>query len=830
MTLPPIRAVALIAWRQARRSPWRSALVTAMVALPIAALACTVVALKTVRPTAQQLSTEAMGSADIMITGFTGNLVPSALVNELPAGTQVVTGTALYTQNIVRGSVVYLPVDEFSARVDQAPLRGIFAMVDGRAPAAPGEVAVDPHTLAAFGARIGDRITLEDAGLTLRVTGTLLVPAHFGDSIAVLAPGTIAYKRTDFSGFWVDLPPGSAVDKVTGVLANDPHDLILQTRDDIAHADASANAVANAGAFAGAAVALFATGLIAAAAFVVGARRQLRLLGLIGAQGGEPRHIRATVLFGGVVLGLAGSIVGVALGIAAAFALHPHLARIAGRLVRPVQLPPLPLVGAVVMGTLAATLAAYGPARSAARLSTLDALAARTPPPRRPGRLTAGGLVGVAAGAGLTAWGTIGHAGAVLAAGLVLMVGGFLLAVPLLVTSIGRLARYLPTVARLAARDLARNGRRTGAAMAAATIALALPIALSTQWLSDEATQAQTPYMASDQLSVSVAPAGPGSLVEEHRAQVLGAQLHAAFPRDLIVVLKPATPVGHPGSLIYASGAQTILHGVSFTPGGLLWIGGPDLLRAFHAEDGIAGLEAGKVVAIGPGGIDHGQVHLEHNEGLPSLDLPAVEAGATRYGSLTNSGEYNYVISPAAAALVGLVPNQPSDQSVQFVLRSPSSLSKADIDRAKAIAAEQPGASALSLGDLASDTTFARTALTLGGAAVALAILAVVLALLGAESRRDRAILVAVGAEPRTRRRLAGVNAILVAGLAGILAVPTGFAPMAVQEISRRVGEVVVVPWATIAFVLLGVPVIAGALAALGSRQPQAARLLRPLA
>ena len=120
--------------------------------------------------------------------------------------------------------------------------------------------------------------------------------------------------------------------------------------------------------------------------------------------------------------------------------------------------------------------------------------------------------------------------------------------------------------------------------------------------------------------------------------------------------------------------------------------------------------------------------------------------------------------------------------------------------------------------------------MTLGGAAVALAILAVVLALLGAESRRDRAILVAVGAEPRTRRRLAGMHGVLVAGLAGFLAVPTGFAPMAVQELSRRVGEIVVVPWATIAFVLVCVPLMAGALAALSSRQPQTEQLLRPIA
>jgi len=106
MTLPPTRAIARVAWRQDRGNPWRSALVIALVALPIGALAGTVVAMKTVRPTAQRLATETMGSADIMIQGFSGNLRSGALVHELPAGSQVVTGAALYTQNIVRGSVV----------------------------------------------------------------------------------------------------------------------------------------------------------------------------------------------------------------------------------------------------------------------------------------------------------------------------------------------------------------------------------------------------------------------------------------------------------------------------------------------------------------------------------------------------------------------------------------------------------------------------------------------------------------------------------------------------------------------------------------------------
>jgi putative ABC transport system permease protein len=761
MTLSPMRAVARIAWRQARRNPWRSALVAIMVALPIAALAGTAVAIQTIIPTAPQVVAETMGSADILVQGFSEDLVPDTLLHELPKGTRVTSGISLYSQDIVRGSVVYLPVDEFSTPVDKAPLRGIFAVLDGRAPAARGEVALDPRSLAAYGARIGHDIKLEDAGLTLHVTGTLVAPGHITESLAVVGAGTLARNSgAGFMGFWVDLPAGSPVDQATAILARDPRASLIQTRSDVAHMDDRAGAIANGAAFGAAALALFGTGLITAAAFVVGARRQLRMIGLIGAQGGDARHVEAAVLFGGVMLGLAGSLAGLAVGILGAFAVHPHLARIAGRLVGPVRVPVLPLLGSVVLGTLAATVAAFGPARSAARLSTLEALAGRTRPPRRPGRVAAGGLLGVAAGVGLTAWGTIGHAGAVLSAGLVLMVGGFLLAIPMLVTGIGRLARYLPTFPRLAARDLARNGRRTGAAIAAATIALALPVALSTMTLSDEATQQRIPYMAPDQLSVSVAAPGPGTGEQQRRAQEIVAELRAAFPDALIVQLVAARAAGRDPSsdggesVIYASGGQVVRQGTSYRPGGVLWIGGPNLLRAFHAENGIRALAAGKVVAVGPGGTDGGLVHLDNNAGLPSMDLPAVEAGATRFASLTNSGDYDYVISPAAAARAGLVPFHPADQSVQLILRAPTSLSKADVERAKAVAARQPGASVLSLEDLGSHSGFARTIMLLAGAAVALAILAVALALLGAESRRDRAILVAVGAEPRMRRCL----------------------------------------------------------------------------
>jgi putative ABC transport system permease protein len=163
----------------------------------------------------------------------------------------------------------------------------------------------------------------------------------------------------------------------------------------------------------------------------------------------------------------------------------------------------MPLIGAVALGTAAATAAAFGPARSAARLSTVQALEGRTPPPRAPGRLAAAGLAAVGGGAALTASATIADGRTILTIGLIAMLGGFLVAIPLLVTWVGRLARFLPTAPRLAARALARHARRTGAALAAATLALTLPVAVSAVTLSDEALEQRITFMGPDHLVLS---------------------------------------------------------------------------------------------------------------------------------------------------------------------------------------------------------------------------------------------------------------------------------------------------------------------------------------
>jgi ABC-type antimicrobial peptide transport system permease subunit len=295
-------------------------------------------------------------------------------------------------------------------------------------------------------------------------------------------------------------------------------------------------------AFVAGALGLFGTGLIAAAAFVVGARRQLRDLGLVGAVGGERRHVLAVVVLGGTLLGLVGSVAGALLGIVAVYLSHPWLDDLVGHAVGAVKINLLVIAGAVAMGTAAATLAALAPARAAARLSTVEALAGRSGLPRPPGRVAGAGVAVIVAGGVVTIWGTQTDHDLLQVGGLILTTCGFLFSIPLLVGLLGRLASRLPMTGRLAARDAARHGRRTGAAVAAAVIALSLPVAVSTysssveKFKRDALSLDERQLMVAQQGEIDVAVSTNDDLAQDLEQAIAGARvvvLDRAVERDL---------------------------------------------------------------------------------------------------------------------------------------------------------------------------------------------------------------------------------------------------------------------------------------------------------
>lgn len=159
MRVLPYRAAARIGWRQAWRARWRSALVVATVALPIAGLSLAAVVIHTGFPTPRERLTAAMGAADIALD-YSRRLDSAALARDLPDGSNVVMRRFLSASATAGGSRLHLKLTEFSVPLDRSPVRGMLALMSGREPTRPGEVALAPHVLTDAGVAIGDELTL----------------------------------------------------------------------------------------------------------------------------------------------------------------------------------------------------------------------------------------------------------------------------------------------------------------------------------------------------------------------------------------------------------------------------------------------------------------------------------------------------------------------------------------------------------------------------------------------------------------------------------------------------------------------------------------------
>ncbi len=833
MKAAEFKAATRMAWREAKRNRWRSLLVVAMIALPVAGLTTAAISIRTASPSFEERATGLMGRAELAIMGFSSDdpalTDPASYQKVLPAGTQFAVQRNLAGESTLGGAYDYVNLTDgptIGATV------GMYQVLEGRAPNAKNEVAVHPRLLERRGLEIGDTFVVDEPLLELTVVGVAVAPEAVWDPIGLLAPGSLAGYEDTAVNLFIDLPDETSIqDAVAKIQAAQP----VSTVDRRSIVELSGATEAMGASFAIAALALVETGLIAAAAFTVGARRQLRALGLLAAAGGEARHTRLTVLAGGLVLGLVGSLTGVAIGVVGALLVQPHLDTIAGRVTGPLDPSPLFLLGAVVLGTTAATLAALTPAKAAARLDPTDALAGRTAPPPPPARLARWGLAALIIGGVITGWGTVKFESVVQAIGLVILMGGFLVLIPTMVKVLGDSAHRLPTAGRLAARDTARHARRTGAAVAAATVALAMPVAVAGWLAGQERSESAIPALAEDHVIVQPGLSADGS------ESTLVDDLLSAFPGAIAADLRQASwdPAAYPvlqemagGEAAADWGVWAMIPGIaddfSDEQGGPLMIADAGLLTALHAEDAINELETGQIVALG----------AMRPEGTPAdLQVPPKSASEewTQITAATSDGPATrfddgwlpaFVISEERAAELGITD---ASYSSGTLIRLPSDLSKPKLAEARLLATAYEGAAVYSLFDTQPSNAAFKAVTFAVGAGVALAILTVAIALVASESRRDQAILASVGAGPAMRRKVAGTGGFLLAGLAGVLAVPAGFVPVAIIQASQPNPLPVVVPWLTVLAVAVLVPVIAGVGSALGSREPSTRRMLDPV-
>lgn len=846
------RPAARLARREVRRRPWRTALVVTLIALPVAAATFASIFARTVNPTAEERRAATFGQADDVVhddvvynaavdIDRSADELAASIAPAFPAGSRILAFTTGHDAVIKPDG--HLENSSYTDQpLDEPLLEGTMHLVDGQAPRNADEVAVSAEVLDHADAEVGDRIELFLLG-EVEVTGEVIAATTAQQALVVgTVPATSAY---DSAVAHVDAPPGFTGPDVA-VLAGAGASSVVQNSDIDGYGDPRDVVDRPTTIYLFGGVALVAMAIIATAAFAVAARRQLRLLGLLSAVGVPPEGLRRTVLLQGSVCGLVGSVIGVALGTAAALAGYPYVNEIASDYVDALVLHPFDLLVPLLLGTVAATGAAALPAVTAGRVPVLAALAGRKPQGPLPHRVPVGGIVAVGLGAVLLAtyardpelgWG-YAWVGAT-----AILLGACALA-PWVVSHTEPLARRLRGGARVAARDLARQRLRAGSVVAAVMVPAGLAVLAATLIASAAVADARrdTPDQdtETEELRRAIYVAAPGAPRTDTEVEAGLDEVRAALPDaaevDILRTIDPRSPdllfVSLAVRAPVADGRTSGCAEAAVEPGAGWWIvvNDPAELRAAGMPaERVEALEDGKALVDGPR-----PVGAEYCIALPTA--VAVDAGDIVEADLVAPYGPIAIVSPDTAARWGMStayygtlfrnPEPLNDDEREAVDDSASSCGPvADCwDRSirdqllgRTETAQQPGDDVLvAYPSTDSKYTPGAQAAVAGGILVfTLLIVAVALSLAAAETRDERALLDAVGASPSVRRSIVAWQAGLLPGLAMLLAVPGGLAVALALTVGDpfRAVEDFRIPWVTVTLLGLGVPLVSAAVA-----------------
>jgi putative ABC transport system permease protein len=797
------RAALRIARRGVGRNRWRNALVVLLVALPVAAMSAMMTFFATTTPSPDARATDYMGRADLIVSA-NGSATTAELERRLPAGSTVEAFAWLDERLAIPGR--QLRVQALAADPEKLSA-GRVTLLAGRYPIASNEAAVTRRVVDATGLQIGDRLELTLVG-GKDLVGIIEVPLALNARRVLLHASLADDPRwADARSWLVDLPPGIEMPAEPAL----PYavEASLQPR-------FSANprstwrgysAPAKVGTFLFGALALAGTVLVAASAFAVSIRRRQRELGMLAAVGASRRQLVGVLAAEGALVGLVGAAAGVGTGVGIVVLLSPLLDELTNRRNPPLHLDPVALLLAAGLGIAAAAVAAAIPGWSAARLPVMLALSGRRPPHRSAGRILVLGVVLIGIGAVMTAYGAAqllaspasDGAFIVLAGGAVVGILGFGATSPWLIERLEWLGRRLPLSPRIALRDASRARSRSAPIVTAMLAALATTIAaaaflasyndfLQTQW---------RPWARADQLFIQGSEAG---FVGPDVALQLGAVAGA-----------PVMTVNTWVSVVYrADGSVPGYDPDEPECADCLWagdqvaVGDVGLLRALGAESAAAALSAGRVVILTDRDIAVGEALLLSDEpnGLTrsrSIPVAVVDVGLAPPHALPDT-----VVPPALARDLGLA-TEPF--ASEYVIRLGRPVTESDLERADAMLAEFTDTTASApLGPTRAEDG-PRWAITIASFLFALSVAAIAVALGEAEARNDQRTLLAVGADPRIRRRIVASRAAVLGLLAALLALPAGLIPVWGLLASRDTP--LVVPVLELVLVVVALPAMA---------------------
>jgi putative ABC transport system permease protein len=375
-----------------------------------------------------------------------------------------------------------------------------YPMTEGRPPMAAGEIALDAKTAERAGYRAGDTVRLSVGGpvLTERVTGIFTT----GDG-NVAAGGTLTlFDTATAQQIFAEHGRYNQID-LTVSPGTSPEQLKQQTRELLPHGVQAVTAAeltaeqakANAASFTSlsqvllvcAGIALFVGIFLIVNTFTMLIAQRTRELALLRAIGASRRQVTRSVLVEATAVGLVASAAGLLVGIGVGAGVRPLLSATGSKLPSgPLVISPAAILVTLALGVGVTVLAAWLPARRAAKIPPVAALSSvHAPAAARSLRVrnTIGAVLAVGGVALAGAATAMGDGKVVLALGAVALLAGVLVLTPLLsrpvIAAAGPALRRFGVAGRLAGQNAVRNPRRTAATASALTIGLTLIATLS---------------------------------------------------------------------------------------------------------------------------------------------------------------------------------------------------------------------------------------------------------------------------------------------------------------------------------------------------------------
>ncbi len=513
-----MRALLLVAWRNALASRGRTAMSLLAIAVGVAFLSSSLAVSDTLSRNVSALFSSQYETVDVVVRGEALAFgLRADLDDTLVAEVAAVPGVAV-ASGVVEGFAQPIGTDGEPVGSGQQPGLGrtwidderlqSLPLVDGRAPAVFGEVALDTATADRGGITVGDPLvmaTTTDA-VDVTVVGLVDLSSGTGSPLSWYDPqsaqrllGTPGKVQEIFVAAEPDVSPESLVSSVSRVLPAGAEALTGAKA-----AEQSQQAVSSAFGFFQVIMLVFVgIGLVVCAfivfnTFSVLTAQRSRQLAMLRAIGTSRTQVMSATLAEGIVLGVVGSLIGLVLGYLGTSLLVRLIAALGvGDLSGGLVLRPATIAISLAAGLIVTVLGAYPPARRAGRTPPISAIRATAvaPPPVKFSWLMVGAF-SLPMSVLVISWGAnAGYPDGMdtLGAGILLLLVALLtLGRPIIVGVVHGLARPIARtgsfVGGLAGRNAVRDPRRTVITAGSLALGLALVSTLSVLASSTKAT------------------------------------------------------------------------------------------------------------------------------------------------------------------------------------------------------------------------------------------------------------------------------------------------------------------------------------------------------